>query len=142
VQAVEVRPAIDAQQHGLTIDHEGRIAVAQRGFRNQRISDSSRGRPWSTAHALAITLDDQPIAVVLDLVKPLGAVRHLDPATRDAGFKRGFQHRRLDIDSLRKCESGKQIGAGLREPDVAREKLMLYRRSVVDCVQLSPFERL
>ena len=27
VQAVEVRPAIDAQRHGLTIDHEGRVRL-------------------------------------------------------------------------------------------------------------------
>ena len=32
VQAVEVRPAIDAQQHGLTIDHEGSVPVAKRGL--------------------------------------------------------------------------------------------------------------
>jgi hypothetical protein len=29
VQAVEIRPAVDAEQHGLAVDHEGRVAVAQ-----------------------------------------------------------------------------------------------------------------
>jgi hypothetical protein len=38
VQAIEIRSAVDAEQHGFAVDHEGRIAVAQRGFRDLRIS--------------------------------------------------------------------------------------------------------
>jgi hypothetical protein len=38
VQAVEIGPAVDAEQHSLAVDHEGRIAVAQRGLGDQRIA--------------------------------------------------------------------------------------------------------
>jgi hypothetical protein len=41
---------------------------------------------------LAVTLDDQPVAVMLDFVKPLGAVRHLGRTDRDAGVECGFWH--------------------------------------------------
>ena len=37
VQAVEVRPAIDAQQHGLTIDHEGRLAESSKGGMSRNV---------------------------------------------------------------------------------------------------------
>ena len=36
-------------------------------------------------HALALALDDQAVAVVLDLVKPIRAGRDLSAAGRDAG---------------------------------------------------------
>ena len=51
-----------------------------------------KAAPGEQAHALAVALDDQAVAVVLDLVKPVGAVRNLSSARRDAGFKRRFTH--------------------------------------------------
>ena len=36
MQAVEIRHAVDAEQHGLAIDHERAVAVAQRGLDDQR----------------------------------------------------------------------------------------------------------
>ena len=43
-------------------------------------------------HALAVALNDQAIAVVLDFVDPLGAVGNLGAAGRNAGFERIFKH--------------------------------------------------
>ena len=36
MQAVKVGPAIDAQQHGLAIDHKQAVSVTQRGLGDQR----------------------------------------------------------------------------------------------------------
>ena len=76
VQAVEIGPAVDAEQHGLAVDHERAVAVAQRGLDDQR---KAIGPVVAVAgeqpHALAVALDDQAVAVVLDLVDPLRPVR-------------------------------------------------------------------
>jgi hypothetical protein len=37
VQAVEIRPAVDAEQHGFAVDDKGRIAVTQRGLNDKGI---------------------------------------------------------------------------------------------------------
>ena len=101
VQAVEIRPAVDAEQHGLAIDHEGAVAVSQRGLWYQRESIAPVvAVAGPQPHALAVALDDQAIAVVLDLVDPLGAVGNGFGAARDARFKRGFEHGRLDSRRL------------------------------------------
>ena len=57
VQSIEVRAAIDAEQHGLAIDHEGRMTVAQRGFDDQR-------KPIGPVVAVA---REQALALVLAL---------------------------------------------------------------------------
>ena len=36
MQAVEIGAAVDAEQHGLAIDHEGGVAVTERGLGDQR----------------------------------------------------------------------------------------------------------
>jgi len=46
--------------------------------------------------AVTVTLHDQPIAVMLDFVDPVGAVADGFGAARDARFKEGFQHGWLD----------------------------------------------
>ena len=56
------------------------------------------------AHAFAVALDDQAIAVVLDLVNPFPPVRDFGPARRDAGLKRNCTHGGVDswrLGSLR-----------------------------------------
>jgi hypothetical protein len=42
--------------------------------------------------ALALALDDEPITVMLDLVKPIRAGRDFGPARRNARFERWFTH--------------------------------------------------
>jgi len=43
-------------------------------------------------HPVAFALNDQAIAVVLDLVDPVFRVRHLGARRRDAGFEGGSTH--------------------------------------------------
>ena len=69
MQPVEIRAAIDAEQHRLAVDHERSVSVSQRGLGDQRKSTA----PVVTvageqAHALAVTLDEQVVTIVLDLV--------------------------------------------------------------------------
>ena len=93
VQAVEIGPAVDAEQHGLAIDHERAVAVAQRGLGDQRKATAPVvAVPGPQPHALTVALDDQAVAVVLDLVDPLRPVRNLRRLGRNAGVKRIFKH--------------------------------------------------
>jgi uncharacterized protein YutD len=43
-------------------------------------------------HAFAVALDDQAIAVVLDLVDPVGTVGDFGATSRQTRLKGGFQH--------------------------------------------------
>jgi hypothetical protein len=63
MQAVEIGAAVDAEQHGLTVDHEGRIPVSQRGRRDQR-------RPITP---VVPVVGEQPhtLAVALNCLAPL-----------------------------------------------------------------------
>ena len=82
---------VDAEQHGLAIKHKRAVPVSACGSDDARkaigtVMAVARGQP----HALAGALDDQPVAVMLDLVDPLGTVRNFRSLGRDAGFKWGF----------------------------------------------------
>jgi hypothetical protein len=71
----------------LAIDDERAGAILQRRLDDQRISIRPvmaivREQP----DALVILLDDQPIAVMLDFVNPVGASRNASGAGRDAGL--------------------------------------------------------
>jgi len=88
VQPVEVRNAIDTEQHGLAVDHKRAVAVTKRGLRDQRVSARpvmavAREQP----HPPAVALDDQAIAVVFDFVEPFRPVGDLRCLVRNAGFK-------------------------------------------------------
>jgi hypothetical protein len=43
-------------------------------------------------HGLALPLNDQPVAIVLDLVQPIGAGWNLGASRGDAGVERRFSH--------------------------------------------------
>ena len=80
VQADEVGSAVDAEQHSFTVNHKGALAVSQRGLDNEGkavapVVPIAGEQP----NALAFTLNDQSIAVVLDFVKPFRPVRNLVP---------------------------------------------------------------
>ena len=69
MQAVEIRAAVDVKPHRLAVDHEGRTVVAQRGLGDQRKPAAPVvAVAGEQAHALAVTLDDQAVTIVLDLV--------------------------------------------------------------------------
>ena len=92
VQGVEIGCAIDAQDDGLAVEHKLLDAVLQGGLGNPRIAL----RPVLTAardqaHPIAITLDANAEAVMLDFMKPLWTGRNLGRIRRQAEFER-FEH--------------------------------------------------
>src|SRR5205823_14238579 len=93
VQAVEVGDAVDAAQHRFAVHDEGFDAVTQRGFDDARIPAA----PVMTVagpqpHGLALPLNDQAVAVVLDLMEPLRPVGNLGPARRNTEVESRFAH--------------------------------------------------
>ena len=83
----------DWAKHRLAVDHERTVPVSKRGLGDQR----KPARPVMAvtreqADALSAALDDQAIAVVLDLVEPVGPVRNFLRLGWNAGFKRIFKH--------------------------------------------------
>ena len=81
--------AVNAQQHRLAVNYEGRIPITPRGFSDQRIPITpvvavAREQP----NALALALNNQAVAVVLDFVDPFRSVRKLGAAGRDPGLER------------------------------------------------------
>jgi hypothetical protein len=72
VQPIEIGNAVDAKQDRLAIDDERGCAVSQRGLNDQRVTIApviavSGEQP----NALALALDEQAVAVVLDLMESL-----------------------------------------------------------------------
>ena len=68
VQAVEVRSAICAEQNSFTVNHEGALAVSQRGLDNQgKAVAPVVPVAGEEPNPLAFTLNYLPITVVLDL---------------------------------------------------------------------------
>ena len=72
VQSVEIRDAVNTEQHGLALDDERTIPVAQRIFRDQRKPIAPVvAIAGKQANALPVPLDDQSIAIMFDLVDPI-----------------------------------------------------------------------
>jgi hypothetical protein len=72
MQAVEVGDTVDAEQHGFAINDEGVEPVTQRGFDNARVPAAPVvAVAGPQPHGLAVPLNDQAVAVMLDLMKPL-----------------------------------------------------------------------
>jgi hypothetical protein len=73
MQRVEVGDTVGIEQHGLAIEHEERIAVAQCGLNDARIAIGPVvAVAGEQPHALVLALNDQAIAVMLDFVDPVG----------------------------------------------------------------------
>ena len=71
VQSVEVGSTVNSEQYRFAVDYKRGAPIAQSRFNDERILI----RPvvavaGEQANALPVPLDDQPIAIVLDLVKP------------------------------------------------------------------------
>jgi hypothetical protein len=83
------RIVIDAEQHRLAIDHERARAALQCGLGEKRIAFGPVvAVAGEQPHALALALDDQAIAVMLDFVNPVRARGNLGSAGRNAGLNR------------------------------------------------------
>jgi hypothetical protein len=75
VQAVEIGATVDAEQHGLAVDHEASVPASKRGLGDERKSVApivtvAREQP----NALAVALNYQAVAVMFDFVNPLRSV--------------------------------------------------------------------
>ena len=69
------------------------VAVAQRRLDDARIAIGPvMAVAGEQPHPLAVALNDQAIAVVLDFVDPFRPVRNFRRLGRNAGFERGFGH--------------------------------------------------
>ena len=78
LQGVKVGHAVDAEHHGLAVDHELLGAVLQGALDNSRVS----ARPVVTVaseqpDAIAVADNDQAEAIMLDFVNPIRRRRHL-----------------------------------------------------------------
>jgi hypothetical protein len=80
-QCVEIGDAVQAQDDGLAIDDKPLDAVLQRGLDNPRISlRPVLAAPGDQAHSVAVPLDPEPKAVILDFVEPFRAAWDLGAA--------------------------------------------------------------
>jgi len=67
VQAVEMGDAVDPEQHRLAVDDELLVAVPQRRFDNLReAAGPVVAVAGEQAHAIAVALNDQTVAIVFD----------------------------------------------------------------------------
>ena len=89
VQGVEIGCAIDAQDDGLAVEHKLLDAVLQGGLGNPGIAlGLVMTAPGDQPHPIAVTLDADAEAVLLDFVKPLWAGRNLGCVGRKAELER------------------------------------------------------
>jgi hypothetical protein len=91
MQAVEIRDAVHAQQHRLAIDHKRTGEVAQRA---EIPIASIVAVAGEQAHALALELDDQAIALMFDFMEPVLPRRNPGSTRRDARLEWGLLMRR------------------------------------------------
>jgi hypothetical protein len=116
VQPVEIRNAVDAEQHRFAIDHERAVPVSQRGLGDQREAAAPVvAVPCPQPNAVALALNDQTVAVMFDVVEPVRASRNRRATCRDARFKRGFGIA---------CGLGYSALAELRYPHLDRHKVV------------------
>jgi hypothetical protein len=93
VQEFNSGDAVDAEQLRFTMQDEGVGPAAQRGLDNARVPVA----PVITVaglqpYGLALPLNDQAVAIVFDLMKPLRPVGDLGSARRNAAGERWIAH--------------------------------------------------
>src|SRR4029077_9810570 len=102
VQRLEVGDAVDTEHYGLTIDDELPDTVLQRGFDDPRIVVGPVvTASCDQAHAIAVTLQVESVAVVLYFMEPARAVRNAGRL----GRKTKLKHRLKTGIGLQRCES-------------------------------------
>ena len=89
MQRVEIGDAVDAEHDRFAVDNELLVFVLQRRLDDPRIAlapviTAARDQP----HAIAVALDPQAVAVILDLVEPIRTAGDLDAASGNAELKR------------------------------------------------------
>jgi len=72
VQRVEIGDAVDAEDHGLAIDHKALLPVLQRRLGNPGIALCPVGAvAREEAHALVLPDNQHPVAIMLNFVNPV-----------------------------------------------------------------------
>jgi hypothetical protein len=87
MQRVEVRNAVDTEDHGFAVDHKLTDAVFQGGLTDPR----EAARPVTAGdqpHAVAVALQPDAVAVIFDFVKPPRTGGNLCTLDRKAELKR------------------------------------------------------
>ena len=93
MQSIKIGDAINAQDHCFAVDHKLLDAVLQGGLGNPGIAlGLVITAPGDQPHPIAVTLDADAEAVLLDFVEPLWACRNLGCIGRQAELKR-LKHR-------------------------------------------------
>jgi hypothetical protein len=95
VQGIEIGNAVDAEDHGLAINDELRVPVLQRALDDPgKTAGPVMAVAGEQVHASAIAGHDQPVAVVLDFMEPMGGRRNDVSGDREAGLKQRASHGR------------------------------------------------
>ena len=107
VQRVEIGNTVDAQHHGLTVDHELPMPVLQRGLDDPGIAAGPvMATARDQAHPVPIALQAQPVAVIFHFMEPIGAARDVGGLGREAeiegaGHGKGSkQKRKLQVSRI------------------------------------------
>jgi hypothetical protein len=86
VQCVEDRDAIRSTDHGLAVERERTCPKLRRGAGNRGVTSVPVvAAAREEAHGIAVASDLKPVAVVLDLVDPVGPDGRLGRACRNTG---------------------------------------------------------
>src|SRR6516165_9969564 len=106
MKRIEIGNAVDAQDDSLAIDDELLLTVLQRRLHDPGISFCPTiAAACDQPYAVAIALNAETEAVLLDLVKPFRAGGNYGSSGGDAELKR-LKHETKIGDSPRFCESG------------------------------------
>jgi len=91
VQELEIRDAHRVAHHSLAIN--GRVLrQGEHGLADQRIAlGPIVSAPGEHPPAIGAPADNQPVAIVFDLMNPLGADRRLGRKRRDAGIDKALR---------------------------------------------------
>jgi hypothetical protein len=90
MERIEVRDAVDAQDHGLAVEDEARLPDLAGGLHDPGIA---AGPVMAVAseqtHAITVPLDAEAVAVLFHFVEPFGAGRHGLAGRGEAELKTG-----------------------------------------------------
>jgi hypothetical protein len=92
VQQIEICDAHRIAHHGLTINRRVLRRQGEHGLADQRIAlGPIISAPSKYPHATGAPADDQPLAIVFDLVNPQWADRRLGRKRRNAGIDKALR---------------------------------------------------
>ena len=133
MQRVEVGNAVDAEDHGLAVDHKLLVAVSESALDDPGIPAAAVITVvGQQANAIAVTSDDQAATVVLNFVKSDGGRGDRLADGREAG-RMGASHRR------KIKRPGPELRIGDRVPPFSDEHAGLF--SLIDVKETGASEQ-